>query len=129
MKIIVKGKRCGECYEFSCHHSKPVSNAQLGDFPVWQERTVSISEFDKKFSNTEGAWQSKGKNHCEVDCSSCYGSNNKPHKHCRRQMPDEKFWFVEFKDIEDFKNFLETEKFFRCYIEKSDGVGITIDLN
>ena len=44
-------------------------------------------------------------------------------------MPDEKFWFVDFKDIEDFKNFLETEKFFKCYIEKSDGVGITIDLN
>lgn len=128
MKIIIKGRTCRECFEVSCQHSQPVTFAQLGDFPVWEERTCSISEFDKKFSGTEGIWKSKGRNHCEIDCSSCYGSNNKAHKHCRRQMPNEKFWFVEFKDMEDFRIFLETEKFIKCHIETCDGVGATIDL-
>jgi len=42
---------------------KPVPNAVMGDALHVHCRTCSEQEFNEKFSNREGMWRSKGKNH------------------------------------------------------------------
>ena len=38
---------------------------------VWEFRTVTIKEFDKRFGESEGKWENKGTNHKEYN-GKCY---------------------------------------------------------
>lgn len=131
MKIIIKGKYCSHCGESGCKHSKPNKKAKLEFFPVWQERTCSIKEFDDEFGKQEGLWKSKGSEHCEVICERDYCSWNKSvgHKHCRRRMEDKKFWCIDFKSLSELQEFFNEVGFCKIYTEEQDGCGLTIDLD
>ncbi len=123
MKVIIKKEY------LVCIHEKPYPTAKQGYFQVWQERTCTIEEFDEKFGKQEGLWKSKGKNHTEVDCDNEGCSWYKDgHKHCRRQMPSQKYWYLNFKTISDFVKFVKKEKYLKIYLEDKDGLGITVEV-
>ena len=124
MKIIVKGEMCNHCYEYGCEHSKPHPKAKLDYFEVWQERTCSIREFNERFGKSEGLWDSKGTEHCEVDCdnSCCSGEHD---KHCRRRMDDKKFWCVDFTFLSEIQEFIKDVGYCNVFIEDQDGCGLT----
>jgi len=128
MKIIIKGKYCSHCGESDCKHSKPNEEAKLEFFPVYQERTCSIKEFNQKFGKIEGLWESKGTEHKEIECDNngCYCDNG---KHCRRRMEDKKYWCIDFKSLSQLQEFFNEVGFCKIYKEDQDGYGLTIDLD
>lgn len=131
MKIIIKGDYCSHCGEDSCEHSRPNDKAILDFFPIWQERTCSIKEFNNKFGQKEGLWESKGTNHSEIECnnSDCCSYKDKGHKHCRRRLEDKKFWCIDFKSLPELCEFFNEIGYCKVYIEDQDGCGLTINLN
>jgi hypothetical protein len=128
MKIIIKGKYCSHCGESDCKHSKPNKLAKLEYFPVWQERTCSIKEFNQRFGKQEGLWESKGGEHKETKCDNinCHCING---KHCRRRMDDKKFWCIDFKSLSELQHFFDEVGFCKIYTEEQDGCCLTIDLD
>ncbi len=62
----------------------------------WETRACSEEAFDKRFSETEGAWRSKGTDHQVI--------NNG--KWITRRLPDVKIWAIELNTLEELTQFI-----------------------
>ncbi len=91
MKIIIS--RTSDMYG----REKPCEEARMGMFPYWSSRACSEEYFDENFSNSEGLWRSKGKNHTTV------GS------HITRQEDDRELWYVDIESFDDLYKLQDKE--------------------
>jgi len=75
---------------------KPCDEAYKIKKENWETRTCSEEEFNKKFSDRQGLWRSKGKNHCITSKG-----------YIQRQMEDEDCWVVKISSLEELHNFIK----------------------
>jgi len=83
--------------------AKPIPEAKQRNVPCWECRTVTESEFDRKFGKSEGLWRSKGTNHLAVTPG--YKVSKKG-SHIVRKVEDRKEWTVDI-DPKDIMSFVE----------------------
>lgn len=76
----------------------PLDGATLQPVENWQTRAVSEEEFNRRFSEREGLWASKGKNHKLT-----------PEGWVTRQMEDIQDWCIEINSLEDLIGISERE--------------------
>jgi hypothetical protein len=75
---------------------KPVEEAFKKSVEYWHTRTCTEEEFNRKFSEREGLWKSKGKNHKITEKG-----------YITRQEENKEMWFISLKNFEQLKNFIE----------------------
>lgn len=78
------------------NNKKPCKEAKKRTFEEWHTRTCNEAEFDKRFSEREGLWRSKGKNHSITR-----------EGYITRQEGFQKRWSVEINTIEELNSFIE----------------------
>ena len=78
----------------SWSEEKPCEEAEKMTVPYWHTRTCDEKEFNRKFSDREGLWRSKGKNHKITKDG-----------YITRQEEDKEVWGIEIKSLEELLNF------------------------
>jgi hypothetical protein len=76
--------------------NKPCKEAIKRKFEHWDTRTYSEKEFNKKFSQREGIWKSKGKNH-KIDNDG----------YITRQEEDRELWSIEINSFDELMQFIK----------------------
>lgn len=74
---------------------KPCDEAYRKKFKCWQTRTCSEEEFNNRFSEREGLWRSKGKNHTVTDKG-----------YITRQIEDQEAWAIKFNNLNELMEFV-----------------------
>lgn len=77
-------------------HIKPCEEAYKTQIERWETRICSEQDFDRKFSQKEGTWKSKGDKH----------KVNKD-GHITRFVGMSEAWAMDFKTIEDLFDFVK----------------------
>lgn len=75
----------------------PCEGALKKPFPVIHVRTCNEEEFNRKFSEREGLWRSKGTNHTVTN-----------EGYIQRQEPDKERWCVTINSLDELMAFYET---------------------
>jgi hypothetical protein len=75
---------------------KPCEEAKKRIFERWHTRTCSEDEFNEKFSDREGLWRSKGKNHTITKDG-----------YITRQEDDEEAWSIEINTLDDLQKLID----------------------
>lgn len=83
--------------------------ATMQPHECWQTRTLSELEFNKKFSDREGAWRSKGKNH-----------TTKENGWVTRQVEDIERLTIEINSLEDLMKIVN--EFGQCVVSPPDDI-------
>jgi len=78
----------------SVYHDKPCEEAFEAMHEHWHVRTVDEKTFDDRFSNREGLWRSKGKNHSLTE-----------EGYIIRQEDDVKVWTISINNLEELNSF------------------------
>lgn len=73
---------------------KPCKEAFKSKIKYWHTRTCNEKEFNDKFSDREGLWKSKGKNHKVTKDG-----------YITRQEEDRETWMVEINSLEELLKF------------------------
>lgn len=76
----------------------PCKNAIKRPFAVWHTRACTEEEYNKKFSDKEGLWRSKGKNHTINERG-----------FITRQEEDSMCWSIEVNSLDELKDFIQEE--------------------
>lgn len=87
--------------------TQPCEEAIQRTFEYWHTRTCSEDEFNEKFSQREGAWRSKGKNHTITDQG-----------YITRQENDVMKWSIEINTLDELHSFIS--KYGQIIIDNSD---------
>lgn len=74
----------------------PCEGAFKKPMPVFHVRTVSEEEFNRKFSEREGLWRSRGTNHTVTE-----------EGYIKRQEPDRERWCITINSLEELNAFHE----------------------
>ncbi len=77
-------------------NASPYGKATQKLKPVYQERTLSEEEFDRKFSGHEGLWRSKGTEHSVTS-----------EGYIRRRDTDKMMWVIEINTLEELNQLHE----------------------
>jgi hypothetical protein len=78
----------------SAYDEKPCKEAKRTMVETWHTRTCSEKEFNLRFSDREGLWKSKGKNHSITK-----------EGYITRQQDDREAWCVELNSLEELIKF------------------------
>ncbi len=73
---------------------KPCEEAFKHPYENWHTRTCNEEEFNKLFSDREGLWRSKGRNHTVTDKG-----------YITRQQDDTMEWTIEINSLEELNAF------------------------
>ncbi len=74
----------------------PCEKAFKAKHEYWHTRTCTEDEFNKRFSDREGMWRSKGKNHSTLNDG----------QYITRQEKDAELWSIEINSIEELMAFV-----------------------
>ena len=81
-----------EIYRTSNSDDKPCKEARRMSVPYWHTRTCTEGEFNKRFSDSEGLWRSKGRNHKTVHAG----------QWITRQEKNNRTWGIEIVSLAEF---------------------------
>jgi len=80
----------------SYYDGKPCKGAFKSKVEYWHERTCSEEYFDKHFSDKEGLWRSKGKNHTVINKN-----------WITRKEEDNEVWCINIDSLKELLKFME----------------------
>ena len=81
----------------SAYNKKPCQEAHIMSVPEWHTRTCTEGEFNERFSEKEGLWRSKGRNHKTVNDG----------KWISRREKNQKVWGIEIDSLDELIIFSE----------------------
>ena len=79
----------------SSYDKQPIPEAKVGQFDFWHTRTVNEEEFNKRFSEKEGLWRSKGTDHSVTNDGFVTRKEGKRDK-----------WFIEISTLEELHSLI-----------------------
>ncbi len=85
----------------------PCKEAKKRRFEYWHTRTCNEDEFNKRFSDREGLWRSKGKNHSITK-----------EGYITRQEDDKEVWSIEINTLDDLQKLID--KYGKLIISNKD---------
>ena len=92
----------------SAYDEKPCAEARRMSVQVWHTRTVTEEEFNRKFSDREGLWRSKGREHKVVHNGEWIS----------RRQKNEQAWGIEIGSLAEL--LILTEKYGRLIFSGGD---------
>ena len=97
---------------------RPCEEAEEMFIPFWHTRTCTEEFFDTHFSQREGLWRSKGKNHKNISARSDGLSKE---NWITRQEDDRKVWGIEVTGLQDLLGLIK--KYGALVIDSVDDSG------